>query len=147
MKYNALKETGEKIYEEDFYQNNLYAWTREIWIAEGALYIHDNHPNQLNYTGDTKTWMPSILEAKYIVEQELPEKISKICIEKLDNQYFSNRSKIKKFREKAGLTQEEFSKIFEIPIDTVKNWDSGRRSPSKWAEKLIIEKLEQMKGQ
>lgn len=47
----------------------------------------------------------------------------------------------------AGLTQEEFSKLFEIPIDTVKGWDSGRRKPPEWAEKLIIEKLKRMKGQ
>lgn len=54
---------------------------------------------------------------------------------------------IKKFRQAAGLTQEEFSKVFEIPLDTVKGWDSGRRKPPEWAEKLIIEKLERMKGQ
>ncbi len=52
---------------------------------------------------------------------------------------------IKECRQSAGLTQEEFSKLFEIPLDTVKNWDSGRRKPPEWAEKLIIEKLEQMK--
>lgn len=54
---------------------------------------------------------------------------------------------IKEYRKAAGLTQEEFSRIFEIPIDTVKNWDSGRRSPPKWAEKLIIKELERMKKQ
>ena len=52
---------------------------------------------------------------------------------------------IKEYRQSAGLTQEEFSKLFEIPLDTVKNWDSGRRKPPEWAEKLIIEKLEGMK--
>lgn len=51
---------------------------------------------------------------------------------------------IKKYRQDAGLTQAEFSKIFEIPLDTVKGWDSGRRKPPEWAEKLIIEKLEMM---
>lgn len=51
---------------------------------------------------------------------------------------------IKERRKSAGLTQEEFSKFFEIPLDTVKNWDSGRRKPPGWAEKLIIEKLEIM---
>lgn len=52
---------------------------------------------------------------------------------------------IKEHRQSAGLTQEEFSRIFEIPLDTVKNWDSGRRKPPAWAEKLIIEKLNTMK--
>lgn len=56
-------------------------------------------------------------------------------------------NKIKEKRKSVGLTQYQFSAIFEIPLDTVKNWDSGRRKPPEWAEKLIIEKLEQMKGQ
>lgn len=54
---------------------------------------------------------------------------------------------IKEYRKAACLTQEEFSRMFEIPIDTVKNWDSGRRKPPEWAEKLIIKELERMKGQ
>lgn len=54
---------------------------------------------------------------------------------------------LKEYRKDAGLTQEEFSRIFEIPLDTVKNWDSGRRKPPAWAEKLIIKELERLKGQ
>lgn len=54
---------------------------------------------------------------------------------------------IKECRKSAGLTQKQFSELFEIPVDTVKNWDSGRRKPPEWAEKLIIEKLERMKEQ
>ena len=48
---------------------------------------------------------------------------------------------IKDYRKAAKLTQKQFSELFEIPIDVVKSWDSGRRYPPKWAEKLIIEKL------
>ena len=48
---------------------------------------------------------------------------------------------IKEARIAAGLNQKEFSDLFEIPIDVVKSWDSGRRKPPAWAEKLIIEKL------
>lgn len=51
---------------------------------------------------------------------------------------------LKETRQAAGLTQEEFSKLFEIPLNTIKNWDSGRREPPKWAEKLLKEKLEQL---
>lgn len=54
---------------------------------------------------------------------------------------------IKEYREAAGLTQKEFAEIFEIPIDTVKSWDCGRRKPTKYQEKLIIKELERMKGQ
>ncbi|MBD5395033.1 MAG: transcriptional regulator [Lachnospiraceae bacterium] len=52
---------------------------------------------------------------------------------------------IKEYRQAAGLTQKQFSELFKIPIDVVKSWDSGRRNPPEWAEKLIIEKLESMK--
>lgn len=52
---------------------------------------------------------------------------------------------IKDHRQAAGLTQKQFSDLFEIPIDVVKSWDSGRRKPPTWAEKLIIEKLNTLK--
>lgn len=49
---------------------------------------------------------------------------------------------IKEARKKAGLTQAEMSKIFEIPRRTLEDWESQKRKPAPWAEKLIIEKLE-----
>lgn len=55
------------------------------------------------------------------------------------------KSEIRIAREAAGLTQQQFSATFGIPIDTVKSWDVGRRRPDKLKERLIIEKLEQMK--
>lgn len=54
---------------------------------------------------------------------------------------------IKEHRQKSGLTQKQFSELFEIPIDVVKSWDSGRRKPPAWAEKLIIKELERMREQ
>lgn len=51
---------------------------------------------------------------------------------------------IKEYRKAAGLTQKQFSEMFEIPLDVVKSWDSGRRKPAAWAEKLIIKELERM---
>lgn len=55
------------------------------------------------------------------------------------------KSEVRIAREKAGLTQQQFADMFGIPIDTVKSWDIGRRRPDKLKEKLIIEKLEEMK--
>lgn len=54
---------------------------------------------------------------------------------------------IKEKRIQVGLTQKQFSEIFEIPIDTVKSWDCGRRKPTKSQERLIIKELERMKEQ
>lgn len=48
---------------------------------------------------------------------------------------------IKSLRIAAGLSQKEFSELFEIPIDVVRSWDCGRRKPPVWVEKMIIEKL------
>lgn len=64
-------------------------------------------------------------------------------------QKLKNKAKnmIKEARKNAGLTQKEFSEIFEIPIDVVKSWDSGRRKPPAWAEKLIVEKLNRIKNE
>lgn len=54
---------------------------------------------------------------------------------------------IKEYRLAAGLTQKQFSELFDppIPIDTIKKWDSGKMQPPEWAEGLIIEKLEGIK--
>lgn len=51
---------------------------------------------------------------------------------------------IKEYREAAGLTQKQFSELFNppIPIDTIKKWDSGQKSPPPWVEGLIVEKLQ-----
>ncbi len=56
------------------------------------------------------------------------------------------KSKIKIARETAGLTQKQFSELFNppIPIDTIKKWDSGKMNPPDWVEGLIIEKLEHL---
>ncbi len=49
---------------------------------------------------------------------------------------------IKEYRQVLGLTQRQFSEMFEIPLDVIKSWDSGRRCPPKWAEKMLLEKME-----
>lgn len=47
-------------------------------------------------------------------------------------------------RQTAGLTQKQFAELFDIPLDTVKSWESGRRNPPEWAQNLILEKLDQI---
>ncbi len=49
---------------------------------------------------------------------------------------------IKEAREQAGLSRAEMSRLFEIPIRTLEEWDAGRRTPPPYVEKLIIEKLQ-----
>lgn len=52
---------------------------------------------------------------------------------------------IKEYRLAAGLTQQQFAELFDISIDTVKAWDCGRRKPDKLKERLMFERLEQMR--
>lgn len=56
---------------------------------------------------------------------------------------------IKDYRKSLGLTQKQFSELFNppIPIDTIKKWDSGKMQPPEWVEGLIIEKIERIKEQ
>lgn len=53
---------------------------------------------------------------------------------------------IKEAREQAGLSRAEMSRQFEIPLRTLEDWDSGKRTPPPYVEKLIIEKLQSIKG-
>lgn len=51
---------------------------------------------------------------------------------------------IKEARKRAGLTQAKMSELFEIPKRTIEEWDRGVRKCPRWAEILIIEKLEKI---
>jgi putative transcriptional regulator len=147
MTFEKLKKIGTMVHEDDYYNNGIYLYTVSYWVHNGDLYRHEEHQNQLQYTGRTKTEICSDDETNYYIEQ-FPEEDAKKCVELMKEYIQSGKLlSIKEYRIAAGLTQEEFSELFEIPIDTVKNWDSGRREPPLWAKKLIIKELERMKGQ
>lgn len=57
------------------------------------------------------------------------------------------RESIRGKRLKAGLSRAEMSRRFGIPVRTLENWEAGVNCPPDWAEKLIIEKLEQIKNE
>ena len=48
---------------------------------------------------------------------------------------------IKEARESIGMSRAEMSRVFEIPIRTLEDWDAGKSSPPPYVAKLIIEKL------
>lgn len=52
---------------------------------------------------------------------------------------------IKEARENAGISRAEMSRQFEIPLRTLEDWESGKRTPPHYVEKLIIEKLDTIK--
>lgn len=50
---------------------------------------------------------------------------------------------IKEARVEYGLTQKELSEITDIPLRTIENWESGKRIPSPWVEKMVYSYLKQ----
>lgn len=47
-------------------------------------------------------------------------------------------NRIKSARIAAGLTQSEMSKRFEIPLDTIKKWDSGTYKSARMGGKVTF---------
>jgi putative transcriptional regulator len=43
----------------------------------------------------------------------------------------------KRVRERLGLTQQEFSFRIEVPLETIRNWEQGKRSPTGAAKTLL----------
>lgn len=48
---------------------------------------------------------------------------------------------IKEIRYKTGLSQREFSNLFNIPVSTLQKWEQGESSPSPYVVKLIANQL------
>ncbi len=49
---------------------------------------------------------------------------------------------IRTARKAINMTQTDMCDYFSIPLQTFGSWEAGSCSPSPWAEKLILEKLE-----
>ena len=52
--------------------------------------------------------------------------------------------RIKEARKAANLTQRQMSEAFDIPLRTIEDWETGKRTPPSYVEKQIIEKLERI---
>lgn len=57
---------------------------------------------------------------------------------------FSVKSPVKELREELGMSQAATARLFEMPVRTLQDWESGKRTPPHWVEKLVLEKLEAM---
>ena len=49
---------------------------------------------------------------------------------------------IKAAREKAGLSLNELAILLNAPYRTVQEWNAGCRTPPKWIQQLVVEKIE-----
>jgi putative transcriptional regulator len=43
----------------------------------------------------------------------------------------------RRVRKRLGLTQAEFSRRIEVPLDTIRNWEQGKRCPTGAAKALL----------
>jgi putative transcriptional regulator len=43
----------------------------------------------------------------------------------------------RRVRKRLGLTQSEFSRRIDVPIDTIRNWEQGKRCPTGAAKALL----------
>ena len=49
---------------------------------------------------------------------------------------------IKYARQKAGLDSKRLAELLGAPYRTVQDWNSGRRMPPAWVQRLVVEKIE-----
>ena len=43
----------------------------------------------------------------------------------------------RRVRKRLGLSQSEFSERIDVPLDTIRNWEQGKRSPTGAAKALL----------
>lgn len=43
----------------------------------------------------------------------------------------------KRVRERLGFTQQEFSMRIDVPLETIRNWEQGKRTPTGAAKTLL----------
>lgn len=53
---------------------------------------------------------------------------------------------IKEARKSAGLTQLQMSQVMGIPRRTIEDWERGVKTPPEYVERLVVEKLLNIKG-
>lgn len=44
---------------------------------------------------------------------------------------------IKEIRKQLGLSQREFAQYFDIPLNTIRNWEQETREPAPYIPKLL----------
>ena len=48
---------------------------------------------------------------------------------------------IKELREKTGMSQTQFAKMYEIPVSTLRKWEQGESSPAVYFVKLLARSI------
>ncbi|EDV4561354.1 helix-turn-helix domain-containing protein [Salmonella enterica subsp. enterica] len=51
--------------------------------------------------------------------------------------FYIDAMKIKEIRQASGLSQTKFADLISVSVDTLRNWEQGRRSPTGPAKALL----------
>lgn len=116
--------------------------------------IYEEVPVEASSADEAIELVKDYLRDQVIQNSEYEAYIKNACVMVTDDEGnavesyygFSCECAIRAARTEAGLSRAEMSRIFEIPLRTLENWEAGTRLPAHWAEKLIVEKLESMKN-
>lgn len=54
-----------------------------------------------------------------------------------ENVVTERASKTRRIRKRMGLTQLEFSRRIDVPLETIRNWEQGKREPTGPARALL----------
>lgn len=133
MRYYQVKYFAKKngIQSEEYETIAVEASSEREAIDLAMDYLRDQVVQNSDYTADVK-------KDSVVVYDEFED----VVIETYCN--FSAESEIKKARMEMGLSRAAMSRLFEIPIRTLEDWESGKNMPAHWAEKLILEKLDRI---
>ena len=79
---------------------------------------------------------------KGIVDKKLldstSERLIKLHKRQDDDEAMQDAAKYaKRVRERIGLSQQEFSSRIEVSLETIRNWEQGKRSPTGAAKALL----------
>lgn len=132
MRYYQVKYFAKKngIQSEEYETITVGASSEREAIDLSMDYLRDQVVQNSDYTAD-------VIKDRVVVYDKSEEVIEIYC-------NFSAESEIKKARMEIGLSRAEMSRMFEIPIRTLEDWESGKNIPAHWAEKLILEKLDRI---
>lgn len=154
MEHDVLKKVGTLVEERDHYECGAYLYTDSFYYYRNRLYIHTEHSNTRRYTGKTCTLLiiKDVLDVLNKYDESFIERyglsgdgIKTLKLISLENEQ-SEGNAIKDARLKAQLTVAEVGELLEVPIKTITSWEAGEINLPKWEEKLIIEKLNSLRG-
>ena len=85
---------------------------------------------------DPKSFPKGFINKKLV--EATTERLIKVHQQEDDAQAIQDAAKYaKRVRERIGLSQQEFSSRIEVSLETIRNWEQGKRCPTGAAKALL----------